>query len=102
VPIAVDKKAGASLKRDVAISLLSDRVKLKEIAVFSRQFATMIKSGLTLLRALSILVVQTDNKFFAGVVDQLRLDIQSGSSLSQLSRHPKQFNRLLCGHGAGR
>ncbi len=95
VPIAIDKKAGASVKRDVAIPGLSNRVKLKEVAIFSRQFATMINSGLTLLRALSILVVQTENKFFAGVVEQLRVDIQSGSSLSQaLSRHPKQFNRL--------
>jgi type IV pilus assembly protein PilC len=62
VPIAIDKKAGANVKRDVAIPGLSNRVKLKEIAVFSRQFSTMINSGLTLLRALSILALQTDNK----------------------------------------
>ena len=95
VPIAIDKKAGAGVKRDVAIPGLSNRVKLKEIAIFSRQFATMINSGLTLLRALSILVVQTESKFFSSVIDSLRADIQSGSSLSQaMSRHPKQFNRL--------
>ncbi|HWE65338.1 MAG TPA: type II secretion system F family protein [Acidimicrobiales bacterium] len=94
VPIAIDKKAG-SVKRDINIPGFSNRVKLKEIAVFSRQFATMINAGLTLLRCLSILVVQTENKFLSGVVDQLRVDIQSGSSLSQaLGRHPKQFNRL--------
>ncbi|MGH3851244.1 MAG: type II secretion system F family protein, partial [Pseudonocardiaceae bacterium] len=68
----------------------------KEVAVFSRQFATMISAGLTLLRSLSILVSQTENKHFATVIDQLRLDIESGSSLSQaLARHPKQFNRLF-------
>jgi type IV pilus assembly protein PilC len=95
VPISIDKKAGAAVKRDVTIPGLTNRVKLKEIAVFSRQFATMINSGLTLLRALSILVAQTENKYFKGVIDQIRLDIQSGSSLSQaLSKHPKQFNRL--------
>jgi type IV pilus assembly protein PilC len=96
VPISIDKTgAGAGVKRDIQIPGLSNRVKLKEIAVFSRQFATMINSGLTLLRALSILVVQTDNKYFAGIIDAMQLDIQSGSSLSQaLSRHPKQFNRL--------
>jgi type IV pilus assembly protein PilC len=95
VPISIDKKAGAAVQRDVNIPGLTNRVKLKEIAVFSRQFATMINSGLTLLRALSILVVQTDNKYFKGVIDQIRLDVQSGSSLSQaLSKHPKQFNRL--------
>jgi len=95
VPIAIDRKAGGSVKRDVAIPGLSNRVKLKEIAIFSRQFATMINSGLTLLRSLSILVVQTESKFFSSVIDSLRADIQSGSSLSQaMSRHPKQFNRL--------
>jgi len=96
VPIAIDKKAGVGVKRDVAIPGFSNRVKLKETAVFARQFATMINAGLTLLRSLSILVVQTENTYFAGVIDQIRVDIESGSSLSQaLGRHPKQFNRLF-------
>ena len=94
VPISIDKK-GASVKREIAIPGVSNRVKLKDIAIFSRQFATMINSGLTLLRALTILVVQTESKYFSTVIDALRSDIQSGSSLSQaMSRHPKQFNRL--------
>ena len=96
VPISIDKKGGQGVKAEVAIPGLSNRVKLSEIAVFSRQFATMINSGLTLLRSLSILSAQTTNKFFAGVIDQVRSDIESGSSLSQaLGRHPKQFNRLF-------
>ena len=95
VPIAIDKKAGAGVKKDLSIPGLSDRVKLKDVAIFSRQFATMINSGLTLMRALSILVVQTESKFFSSVIDALRADIQSGSSLSQaMGRHPKIFNRL--------
>jgi type IV pilus assembly protein PilC len=96
VPISIDKKGGQGVKAEVAIPGLSNRVKLSEIAVFSRQFATMINSGLTLLRSLSILSAQTTNKFFGGVIDQVRSDIESGSSLSQaLGRHPKQFNRLF-------
>ncbi len=95
VPISIDKKAGAGVKKDIAIPGLSNRVKLKEIAVFSRQFAVMINSGLTLMRSLSILTVQTESQFFAGVIENVRHDIESGSSLSQaLSRHPKVFNRL--------
>lgn len=95
VPIAIDKKAGAGVKKDLNIPGLSNRVKLKDVAIFSRQFATMINSGLTLMRALSILVVQTESKFFSSVIDSLRADIQSGSSLSQaMGRHPKIFNRL--------
>ena len=94
VPIAIDKK-GASVKRDIAIPGLSNRVKLKDVSIFSRQFSTMINSGLTLLRALSILVVQTESKYFSTIIDALRSDIQSGSSLSQaMGRHPKVFNRL--------
>ena len=95
VPISIDKKAGPGVKRNISIPGFSNRVKLKEIAVFSRQFAVMINSGLTLMRALAILAVQTENQFFAGVIDQVRRDIESGSSLSQaLGRHPKQFNKL--------
>jgi type IV pilus assembly protein PilC len=96
VPISIDKKAGASIKRDVAIPGLSNRVKLKEISVFSRQFAVMINSGLTLMRSLAILAAQTSNQHFTVVIEQVRHDIESGSSLSQaLGRHPKQFNRLF-------
>lgn len=95
VPIAIDKKAGAGVKREIPIPFISNRVSLKEIAVFSRQFATMVNSGLTLLRSLSILAEQTTNQHFRTVVDQVRGDIESGSSLSQaLGRHPKQFNKL--------
>jgi len=69
--------------------------KLKDIAVFSRQFATMINSGLSLLRSLYILAEQTENKELSKVVDQVRQDVERGASLSQaLSRHPKVFNRL--------
>lgn len=95
VPISIDKKAGAGVKREISIPGLSNRVTLKEIAVFSRQFAVMINSGLSLMRSLSILAIQTDNKYFSGVIEQIRHDIESGSSLSQaLGRHPKQFNDL--------
>ena len=95
VPIAIDKKAGAGVRKDIPIPGLSNRVKLQEVAVFSRQFATMINSGLTLLRSLAILSTQTSNNYFKTVIDQVRNDIESGSSLSQaLSRHPKQFNNL--------
>lgn len=93
-PISVDK-ANSGFKREITIPGLGNRVKLKEVAVFSRQFATMIDSGLTLTRSLAILVGQTTNKHFAGVIDRVRADVESGLSLSQaLDRHPKQFPRL--------
>lgn len=69
--------------------------KQKELAVFSRQFATMINSGLSLLRALNILADQTDNKRFGAVIAEIRSDVEKGTSLSAaLARHPKVFSRL--------
>ncbi len=95
VPITIAKQRALGIKTELHLPGLGSRVKLKEIAIFSRQFATMIDSGLTLLRSLSILSSQTENRYFAGVIDQVRLDVERGTSFSQaLAAHPKQFNRL--------
>ncbi len=70
-------------------------VKPKDIAVMSRQFATMINSGLSLLRALNILAEQTDNSRLRLVLSEVRSDVEKGQSLSQaLAKHPKVFSRL--------
>src|SRR6266568_2882721 len=70
-------------------------VKPKDIAVMSRQFATMINSGLSLLRALNILAEQTDNSRLAEVLSAVRSDVEKGQALSQaLAKHPKVFSRL--------
>src|SRR3954454_14584965 len=95
VPIAIDKKGSSGVKRELSIPGFSNRVKLKDVSVFSRQFATMINSGLTLLRSLTILAEQTECKPLAAIVDQVRIDVERGASLSQaLSKHPKAFSRL--------
>jgi type IV pilus assembly protein PilC len=96
VPIAIDKKQSKSLAgRDLHIPGMGGKVKPKEVATFSRLFATMINSGLTLLRSLEILSSQTENKVLAGVIDEIRQDLEGGSSLSQaMGKHPKVFNHL--------
>jgi type IV pilus assembly protein PilC len=93
-PIQIDKKAGAGLKSE--ISLFGPRKpKMKDISVFSRQFATMINSGLSLLRSLYILEEQTENKVLAGIIAEVRQDVEKGSSLSQaMAKHPKAFSKL--------
>ena len=92
-PVEV-KKAGTGMKME--INLRPGRVKLKQIAVFCRQFATMVNSGLPILRALSILADQTDNKELEKVLVQSRTDVEQGSSLSAaLGKHPKAFNNLF-------
>jgi type IV pilus assembly protein PilC len=94
-PISIDRKDTGGLKTEIKIPGLSGRIKQKDVAVFSRQFATMINSGLTLLRSLSILAQQTENKALAKIIDDVRQDVERGSSLSQaLARHPKAFSRL--------
>ncbi|MDP9073979.1 MAG: type II secretion system F family protein [Actinomycetota bacterium] len=95
VPIAIDKKDTSGVKREIHIPGLGNRVKLKELSVFSRQFATMINSGLTLLRALQILAVQTESKPLAEIIVEVRKDVEGGASLSQaLAHHPKVFSKL--------
>jgi type IV pilus assembly protein PilC len=96
VPLAIDKKAGGGLSKDLSIPGFGGRkVKLKDLAVFNRQFATMINSGLSLLRSLNILAEQTDSKALAAIINEVRQDVEKGASLSQaMGRHPKAFSRL--------
>jgi type IV pilus assembly protein PilC len=93
-PVSIEAEKSAGLKTEVRMPF-SGRVKLKDLAVFSRQFATMINSGLSLLRSLTILGEQTGNKRLAEVITQVRAEVEKGSSLSAaLAKHPKIFNRL--------
>jgi len=95
VPIEIEQQGGNTLSRDLKIPFFSDRIKLKDVSVFSRQFATMINSGLSMLRSLYILAEQTESKPLAEIVNQVRLDVERGASLSAaLAKHPKAFNRL--------
>jgi type IV pilus assembly protein PilC len=72
------------------------RVNASELAVFSRQLATMITSGMSILRALYVLEWQTENKFLKETIVAVRKDVEAGLSLSDsLARHPKVFNPLF-------
>src|ERR687895_2291163 len=94
VPVQITKDAKVSMKKE--IQLRAPKVKLKDLAIFSRQFATMINSGLSLLRTLNILSEQTENPTLAKTIGFLRDDIERGSSLSgAISKHPKVFNSLF-------
>ncbi|HEX8581907.1 MAG TPA: type II secretion system F family protein [Acidimicrobiales bacterium] len=94
-PVAIDRRDTSTLQKEIHVPGLGNRVRLKDVAVFSRQFATMVNAGLTLLRALSILGEQTENTVLAGIVNEVRQEVERGSSLSQaMARHPKAFSRL--------
>jgi type IV pilus assembly protein PilC len=74
---------------------LGKGVKQKGLQIFSRQFATMIESGLSVVQSLVILEDQTEDKKLAAVVRELRADVEGGKLLSQaMARHPRVFSRL--------
>ena len=71
------------------------RVKAEDLSLLTRQLATMISSGLALMRALTVLELQTENPRLKATVVRVRQDIESGASLSgALERHPKMFSEL--------
>src|SRR4051812_36323208 len=72
------------------------KVKPKSLQVFARQFATMIAAGVSVVAALVTLEEQTDDKYLAEVIADVRSEIEGGVILSKaLARHPKVFNRLF-------
>jgi type IV pilus assembly protein PilC len=95
-PVSIDENNKAGLKTEIKLPSLGSKVKLKDLAIFSRQFATMVNSGLSLLRALTILTEQTENQFLAGVIGEVRNDVETGVALSvAMGKHPKVFPPLM-------
>ena len=83
-----------------ALSLFSfgrrKKIKLDDLVVFSRQLATMVDAGITLVAALDILGEQMDNKFLSEIVIKARNDVETGSSLSDaLAKHKNVFSGLF-------
>ncbi|HVW79663.1 MAG TPA: type II secretion system F family protein [Mycobacteriales bacterium] len=94
-PVSIEA-TNTGLQKEIKIPGFGGRVKLKDLAIFSRQFATMINSGLSLMRALSILAEQTESKLFAGFISEVRNDVEAGNSLSAaMAKHPKVFPPLM-------
>ena len=83
------------------------RITAKEIAFFSRQMATMMKSGVPIVTSLEIIEGGQKNPRMKKMLEQIRFDIESGMSLSEaISQHPGQFDELYrnlvrAGEGAG-
>ena len=70
-------------------------IKTRDVVIFTRQFSTMINSGLPLVQALTILAEQTDNKSLAEVTKKVVFDVESGNTVADaLSKHPRAFTNL--------
>lgn len=87
---------GVGLQKDIKIPWRGGKTKLRDLAVMTRQFASMTTSGLSLLRTLAILEEQTDRPQLATALSKVRADVQTGRTLSAaLAEHPDQFPMLM-------
>ena len=91
VPLKIEEKKGSF---DLG-ALMSGGVTTKDIVIFTRQFATMINSGLPLVQSLDILAKQSENKALRKVIEQVLYDVESGQTLADAMRgHEKTFPAL--------
>jgi type IV pilus assembly protein PilC len=85
-------------RKEITIPFLKrEKVKYKELSVFSRQLSVLIDAELPLIQSLNILAEQTKNKYFNRVITTVREDVEAGSTLNQAMRKfPKAFDDLFC------
>ncbi|WP_189072769.1 type II secretion system F family protein [Deinococcus sedimenti] len=90
------KPPKSGLNADIKIPFLDNRPPgLKQVAIFSKQLATLINAGVPLVQSLAILQKQIEHKGFQNVVKEMRTEIEGGTPLSEaIAKHPKIFNRL--------
>ncbi len=94
-PVEIKPTGRVNLRMEIRIPGLSDRVKLKDIALMSRQLATMVASGLSLVRSLSVLADQIESKPLREAMLAVKQDVEEGSALSTaLEKLPKIFPPL--------
>lgn len=96
-PIEINEASGGTgLQKEISIPGMQKGVGLKDLAVMSRQMATMTSSGLSLIRTLTILSEQTENKTLAGILVSVQTDVEAGFALSAaMAKHPKHFPPLM-------
>ena len=95
--VSIDRTKEEKIKfknKTISFSFFN-RIKIRDLVIFTRQFATLISSGMSLLESLIVLEKQTTNTKFKTIVSEIRMYIESGHSLSEsMERHPNIFNRL--------
>lgn len=95
-PTAVELARRSVFDAELSIPGLGPRVKTSELAVMSRQFATMVGAGIPLIRSLSVLAEQASNPLLRSTLADMEISVSSGDSLSQaMDRHPHVFDDLF-------
>ncbi len=83
------------IDQDASKKIGRGSIKTRDVVIFTRQFSTMINSGLPLVQALTILAEQTDNKSLSEVTKKVVFDVESGNTVADaLSKHPRAFTNL--------
>jgi type IV pilus assembly protein PilC len=89
------REKGKGLEKEITIPGFGERVKARDVSLFTRQFATMIDAGLPIVQCLDILSEQSESKLLRNTVRTIRQDVEGGSTLADaLKRHPKIFDDL--------
>jgi len=81
--------------KEISFSFGRQKIKKKDVAVFTRQLATMIDAGLPLVQSMDILAMQQENKAFKETIKNIKEDVEGGSTFAgALKKHPKAFDEL--------
>ena len=96
LPVRVEPQMGDQNSEEiVSRHIFAPRIKSKDVTIFSRQLASFVKSGVPILRGLSIISEQSENPAFRKILDDIRSEIKEGESFSEtLKKHPKIFSPL--------
>lgn len=95
-PLEVTLKSKTGLNREIKLPGGTKHVSARTLAIFARQMAGLLNAGLPLMRTLTILIEQTDDKKLQPALVQVQADVESGSSFSAaLARHPQTFPPLM-------
>lgn len=90
--LALNEKGKKGMSMEISLPFL-DRVKAKDMVLFSRQLAVMVSAGLPLVRALEVLIKQTSQRLLKRIIIEVTDDVRGGARLSSsLAKHPKIFN----------
>ncbi|MCL5269302.1 MAG: type II secretion system F family protein [bacterium] len=106
VPTSIEV-GGAAGRSKSRIKGKGGKIKLEDMVIMSRQFATMIRAGLPLLEVLNILSEQAEKRALQQVMRQIERDVQTGASLTEaMNKHPRVFNTfflsmVMAGEAAG-
>ena len=94
-PILIRLATESEGKHSANKGLFKEKVKLKELVIFTRQFSTMVSAGVPLTRSLSTLESQAESKYFKSVIADIAKDVESGVALGEaFAKHPDVFSEV--------